>query len=324
MLAAMTGGEILPVAKVAGTVAKMAVSDEADKKALQELAVSSPNMGAAAESYARRIAVKQAVLLKIYAPLARFLGVSRTYFDTDFHSDMAGKLADIPEEHLTTPLPSVAIPVMQGLSYSLDEPNLKEMYLNLLATATDDRVQEQAHPSFAEIIKQLSSPESSLLLDALRRPVLPIIRLARKNKKGNGETTLATHIMATVNTTEDGPKEEPSLSVWVDNWIRLGLVGVDYTRSLVAEQGYAWVEDRPEFIRLAAEDSRGAESVNISRGILYPTDFGGRFLAAVSFDDVPLDAAGIQQPHLARDGARSEPEGTGDDGMDSSGTPGSR
>jgi len=287
----MTGGEIVPVAKVAASVAKKAVDDKDDKTALQELAAESPIMKAAAESYARRVVIKQAVLLRIYQPLARFLGVSRNYFDTEFHEDMAKKLADIPEEHLATPSPSVAIPAMQGLSYSVEEPNLKEMYLNLLATATDDRMKEKAHPSFAEIIKQLSPGEASLLLDTLHRRFLPVVQLRRKAEEGGGSVIVRNHLLPVVDDNTGEPVEESSLPVWIDNWIRLGLIEVDYAAYMTAEGGYAWVEGRPEFVRLEQGDPRGKDGVDVERGLLRATDFGAQFLAAVSYDGVSLSGA---------------------------------
>jgi hypothetical protein len=288
----MTGGEVVPVAKAAMSVAKKALDDTGEKELLQELASDSPAMKAAAETYARRVAVKQSVLLKVYEPLARFLGVSRAYFDSDFHADMAMKLTDIPDEHLGTPSPSVAIPAMQGLGYSVDEPDLKEMYLNLLATATDTRVKDDAHPSFAEIIKQLSPREAPFLLDALRRRLMPVVRLCRRSEAViGGETTAANHLVYLVDATTGEPADEPSHPVWVDNWIRLGLVDVDYARELADDSHYDWVQASPVYVRLAKTDPRGKESLIIHKGIVHVTDFGGRFLRAVSFDGVKLNGA---------------------------------
>jgi len=266
----MTGGEIVPVAKVAASAVTKAVDDKDDKTALQELAAESPNMKAAAESYARRVAIKQAVLLRVYQPLALFLGVSRDYFDTEFHEDMAKKLAEIPEEYLATPSPSVAIPAMQGLSYSLEEPNLKEMYLNLLATATDDRMKENAHPSFADIIKQLSPREASLLLDTLRSSLLPVVRLMRTFEEGVGGVLMVNYLLPLADTNTGEPAEEPSLPVWIDNWIRLGLIEVDYGRYLTDEDRYAWVEGRPEFVRLEQDDQPNC-FCSVSSGSLHVT-----------------------------------------------------
>lgn len=244
-------------------------------------------MKSAAEKYARRAAVKQAVLLKLYQPLARLLGVAREYFDDEFARDMAEKTAHIPEERLVTPRPSVALPAMQGLSYSLDEPDLKEMYLNLLATATDGSVSEDAHPSFAEIIKQLSAAEASLLLRVLQSQVVPIVRLRRKALEGPGETDLLNHLFGVLDGASNLPLEVDLLPIWIDNWLRLGLVDVDYNRSLVDETAYAWVKDRPEFQRLQGQDERGSESIAIEKGILQATDFGRRFARAVSLDAPP-------------------------------------
>ena len=302
----MTGGEIVPVAKLAASAVTKAVDDKDDKTALQELAAESPNMKAAAESYARRVAIKQAVLLRVYQPLAHFLGVSRDYFDTEFHEDMAKKLAEIPEEYLATPSPSVAIPAMQGLSYSLEEPNLKEMYLNLLATATDDRMKENAHPSFADIIKQLSPREASLLLNTLRSGLLPVVRLMRTAEEGVGRVLMVNYLLSLADTNTGELAEEPSLPVWIDNWIRLGLIEVDYGRYLADEDRYAWVEGRPEFVRLEQDDQRGKDGIDVGRGSLRATDFGTRFLAAVSYDGVSLDGApGVVAESSERDAGDS-------------------
>lgn len=278
----MSGGEILPVVKAVKAAGKSALSDDDVKKELLEISKESPAMKSAAEKYARRVAVKQAILLRLYEPLARLLGVAREYFDDDFAREMAEKTAHIPEERLVSPPPSVALPAMQGLSYSLDEPDLKEMYLNLLTTATDASMSEEAHPSFAEIIKQLSAAEARLLLTALRGAVLPIVRLQRKAVEGPGETDILNHLLEVRNTESNEPAEIASLPVWIDNWVRLGLVEVDYSRTLVAQSRYEWVEQQPEFDRLQAEDERGRDSIKIQKGTLAPTDFGRRFAKAVA------------------------------------------
>lgn len=302
----MTGGEIVPVAaKAVHSAAEKALDDAADKAVLQQLAVDSPNMKAAAESYARRVAIKEALLLRVYQPIAKYLGVSRDYFDTQFHEDLAEKVADIPEEHLTTPSPSVAIPAMQGLSYSIEEPDLKAMYLSLLATATDQRVAVDAHPSFAEVIKQLSPGEASLLLDTLRTGTLPAMRVNRKAAEGSGGTVEMNCLLPFLADDGSTPREQESLGIWVDNWVRLGLITVDYARSLVDEAAYAWAEGRPEVKRLASGDSRGMDSLDFEKGIVLATDFGRRFLSGLRTTAWPWKAhLGCHPGQLQRTGRR--------------------
>jgi hypothetical protein len=118
---AVTGGAIVGTAAAA---AKKALGESPKTKALLvEIAKdsNSPAIRADAESLARRIAAKQALLLKVYKPLGKWLGLGSEYFETQLALDMADCIADIPDEQLTTPPLSVAVPAMIGLSYSLDE-----------------------------------------------------------------------------------------------------------------------------------------------------------------------------------------------------------
>ena len=278
----MTGAEIIPVAKAAK---KILDGDSSTKKQLAEIAKDSPAMKAAAESRARRVAIGQALLLKAYLPLGLLIGVSKDYFETDFAHDWAEKTAGIPEEHISVPKLSVAVPALQALGYSIDEPALKDMYLTLLATASDDRVKDQAHPAFAEIIRQLSGEEAELLDVLLRIPVLPIVKIRRQDK--NRQYGLLLNNVMDLTDDELGRVEHPSASMWIDNWGRLGLVEVNYLQSVARPDGYDWVEERPELLRLrdgklpVLQDSKQGGHLAIDHGIFRRTDFGTQFVAAV-------------------------------------------
>jgi len=74
------------------------------------------------------------------------------------------KLKTTPLENIVSPNPVVAGPTLEALKYSGHEKILSEMYANLLANAVDVNTLDKAHPSFVEIIKQLSPMEAKLLL----------------------------------------------------------------------------------------------------------------------------------------------------------------
>ena len=65
----------------------------------------------------------------------------------------------VPNERIVTPDPDVAVPAIEALRYS----KLKEQYANLLATAMDSATAIEAHPSFVEILKQLTPDEAKIL-----------------------------------------------------------------------------------------------------------------------------------------------------------------
>jgi hypothetical protein len=281
-LAIVTGGELAAAAGVARAVGQAAKEDEGLKQQLRETAKDSPAMLAAADAHAKRVAVKQEILLKLFMPLAVMLGISRDYFKSDFSADMAEKIQDVPEDDLVSPKGSVAGPTMQALSYSLDEPDLKEMYLNLLATAVDGRRSDQAHPSFAQVIRQLTAEEARILNGVLRGPIAPIVQITRIDQSSGGKAILQTHVIDWGVLDEPRAQiEHPSMSMYIDNWIRLGLVTVDYDAWLRATGAYDWAETRPELERHRALHPEEGIVVTYERGILRPTDFGRSFIAAV-------------------------------------------
>ena len=207
---------------------------------------------------------------------------ARAYFSGQFQQDLAQKAATIPPENIIEPKASVAGPTLQGLAFTHEEPNLKEMYLNLLATAMDSRVAAVAHPAFVEIIRQLDSEDARLIRGALQsRSAIPIVQILSKKKEGSGYTVLLRHLLNLTDTVTGAAAEDARLPAMVDNWIRLGLVEVAYDKFLTTAERYAWAEQRPEFIRLCQEHNSDERKVEFQKGMLDRTDLGVQFAKAI-------------------------------------------
>jgi hypothetical protein len=282
-LRSVTGGEIVAAGKVAGALGGKALGeDEKTNAILLRLGEGAPEMAAAARSMAARTAVKERVKLRLYEPFARMLGVSKAYFEDTFPQEMGAKVGDIPDENFITPPASVAVPALQGLSYTFEEPNLKEMYLNLLAAASDDRRTGQAHPAFAEIIKQLSPAETQLLSLVVSADSVVVARFKNlmTNSPLSSFSVLMSHVLPTRDADTDEPVEVPQVQMWVDNWQRLGLVNVTYHTHRAASDAYYWVLARPEYARLSAQP--GVSNLSFDKGLIRTTDFGRQFFLAVS------------------------------------------
>jgi hypothetical protein len=73
------------------------------------------------------------------------------------------KLKNIPPDKIVNPPSYIAVPTIQAISYSADCNELHSMFASLLATAMNNDTKDIAHPSFVEIIKQLSPLEAKLL-----------------------------------------------------------------------------------------------------------------------------------------------------------------
>ena len=286
----VTGPEVAAAAKALEVVGKKALDHDQETKAqLVEAAKDSPEMKAAARSMAARVAVKERIKLRLYQPFARMIGVSKTYFEDRFPEEMEEKLADIPEENLVTPPASVAVPALQGLSYSFEEEHLREMYLNLIAAASDSRRRGDSHPAFSEVIKQLSSAEAKILNDVLQgRGDGTIVQVRYVNPENHAYVVVKNHLLNLWNTNTGVPEEIREMPTWVDNWVRLGLVSVSYEASRARAGAYDWVAERPEYLQVPEEAPVGEPNESavmkreITNGVLDVTAFGQRFIKVVS------------------------------------------
>ncbi|MBA3252980.1 MAG: DUF4393 domain-containing protein [Burkholderiaceae bacterium] len=185
-------------------------------------------------------------------------------------------------EHIVEPKASIAGPTLQGLAFTHEEPNLKDMYLNLPATAMDGRVSSNAHPAFVEIIKQLDSDDARLVREALQSPTpIPIVQIHRKLKDDKGFNVLLRHLLDLRDTQANKPTEDPRLPAMIDNWIRLGLVEVAYDKHLADATRYSWVEERPEFLRFSQDLNSATEKIEFQRGIIHRTELGKQFSSAI-------------------------------------------
>lgn len=207
---------------------------------------------------------------------------AKLYFSGQFQRDLIDRTRDIPLESVVEPKSSVAGPALQGLAFTHEEPQLKEMYLGLLATAIDKRAFKDAHPAFVEVIRQLEGEEAVLLQSVLTvSGALPIAEVNSEKEGAQGFRVVAKHLMDLQETTTGEPIENPRLPAMVDNWVRLGLVEVKYDEFIIGEALYEWVEKRPEFIRAKAEEDKAGRKLSAQHGRIGRTSFGAQFAKAV-------------------------------------------
>lgn len=207
---------------------------------------------------------------------------ARIYFNEKFSEDLSKKAESIPLENLIEPKASIAGPTLQGLAFTYEEPQLKNMYLSLLATSMDSRIASRAHPAFVEIIKQLSSDEAHLLKTILstgNSSAIAEVRLDTEEKFG--WNLIRSHLCDLTNTSNNEPVEIPKLPSMIDNWVRLGLINVSYSTNFTSPGSYDWVERRPEFIRYKQLHETDTRKLSYSKGIMTRTALGAEFAAAV-------------------------------------------
>lgn len=277
--------------KGAAGAGKALSGGKAEQAVIQEIAKGSSGAQVAGNAMGARMAAKQMAINRLLTPLFRFAGLRQEYFNSGkFAEDLAARMAGVPEENLISPAPNVAAQAMEGLSYSLDQPDLRGMYLNLLSTASDSRRAGDAHPSYADVIRQLSGPEAGLLpqflVNRVGEPMVEIRLVVQRDGK-EGYVPVERHVVEMHSDDVDTQVLVENWPAYVDNWRRLGLVETDYIDSIMREGAYDFVEARPEYLRHPASEGQRLE---IKRGLLVPTDFGRLFGKAVNWGNPPPNA----------------------------------
>ena len=265
--------EIKTTREVVGAVAELIKAAGENAQARE----AAQNLGQAAVTITRTINTALLPLAAINFAFER----ARKYFDGEFQRDLLDRTRDIPLESVVDPKASIAGPALQGIAFAQDEPNLKNMYLSLIATSMDKRVAANAHPAFVEIIKQLEGEEARLLGIVLKNSgALPIARIRAQDTHTQGYRPLGSHMMDLRNMETMDCIEDPNQPAMVDNWLRLGLVEVRYDEFLMGDKAYAWVEERPEYKRLKNEYEVGNTTVSHQPGRIARTAFGLKFATA--------------------------------------------
>ncbi|ULL04923.1 DUF4393 domain-containing protein [Pseudomonas putida] len=192
---------------------------------------------------------------------------ARIYFQNKFQQDLESETAEIPAESLIEPKPSISSSIIQGLAFAVDEPDLKSMYLKLLASAMDGRHSESAHPAFVEIIKQCSS-QDILLINHLANLSTPHLQVV--------DVLLIVHGRSFKYLAKAGPYiKEAGLTydnykVSVDNLLRLGIIR---DGDMTSESYEAIIASETEVVR-AKVHLDGIESYHAVPKTLWLTSFG--------------------------------------------------
>lgn len=251
--------EILDVSKAASEVASglYNITDDKHKKKINtNTGAALTTISAAANNLLIPIAVANFVIDK-----------ARTYLKEKFVSDLSDATAYIQPEDLVEPRASIAGPLLQNLAYALDEPDLKDMYLKLLASAMDGPHAESAHPAFIDIIKQCS-PQDALLLNYIAKSPWPHLQTIDLHMTTYGKTgkvfgNFGNYII------ESGLKYN-NYMVTIDNLMRLGILKI----------GPATTEDYEPIAKALIEDVKknvhlgGIETYQTVNKTLWTTALG--------------------------------------------------
>lgn len=184
------------------------------------------------------------------------------------------KASKIPEEKLTEPESYVAIPAIQQLSYCYDSEELREMYANLLVSSMNTDTKYQVHPSFVDIIKQLTPDEAKLLKKLSKMSGFPLVDVRMKLPSGGYKEVV--HNFTNVS---EGVCDCPSnIFAYLDNFERLKLINIQNEQHFVNDDLYKPLENHPEINKVMSQTLPDGYKNEIHKGLFELTAFGQEFI----------------------------------------------
>lgn len=214
------------------------------------------------------------------------------------YEQLLRQLQDVSPEKIITPDRFIVVPILRDMNYAIDNEVIWRLYASLLATNMNSDTKNMAHPSFIQIIEQLS-PLDANAIDKVGylNDFQPLIRIfackeqPKRNKRmsncgmpefGNAKKKipLFSHYSFPIEGLETTAKERGFV---IQNLNRLGLINIDYREHILdAEQYKPLYENLLEsslYHDFVEKTKQEGLNLQLTDGYTSPTDFGKLFFS---------------------------------------------
>lgn len=195
----------------------------------------------------------------------------------NFKKKLEEKTQSIPEEDLVEPKINIVGPAIEASKYHIDSSEIREMFANLIAASIDRKKVDRTHPSFVEIVKQLSplDAQNIKLFDGHYQIPICEYRLINKSREYQTRYTnvfLKNKLVNNLNL----------IASSLENLARLGLIIITYDNFMTAEGIYDQFKNTKEYKALQNLLSTGQypnyTEIEIRGGLTKTTPLGKDFI----------------------------------------------
>ncbi|MCM0020015.1 MAG: DUF4393 domain-containing protein [Tagaea sp.] len=196
-------------------------------------------------------------------------------FGRKFGKLFSGKIEKIPADRRIRPIDAIAIPTLQSLALRIDEPEIAEMFANLLCAAMDRESAGRAHPAFASVVSEMVSDEAKILRYVYAAGAVPVVNVLSGDPSKRTVRPTLEGLSLAANKADAGNKG--FLPVHTANLVRLGLVAIPVDEVL-DDSRYEALENSPPIRALASAIRSSGRTVELQRRQMRLTEFGRAFL----------------------------------------------
>lgn len=194
----------------------------------------------------------------------------------DFKDTLDQKASEIPPEKLVEPALHIIGPALESSKYYFENSELRNMFANLIASSINSDYASITHPSFVEIIKQLSPDEAKIMKSLEDNGLRALLTIKAVNKGDSGFVELKKNFTDIPHTIECNNPELSSS--YIENLNRLGLISIDNQILLVDESHYDALINYPEIQSIENYITEKLDrKVEYKKHTFTRTEFGEKF-----------------------------------------------
>lgn len=200
--------------------------------------------------------------------------IKREVYLNEYKEKIVERISLIKEENLVEPQIRIVGPAIEASKFYIEDKDFREMFAELIASSCDKETEQLVHPSFPDIIKQLSPMEAKILQFFVQKQTFPCVKLYAEDKDKNTIRPYR-HIIIDFSPCihSFGMTDELAFTHSIDNLIRLGILTLN---SQVLELSYDYNNFKEHWYYKEVE-KQGYGDMQLKKYRLELTEFGEKF-----------------------------------------------
>lgn len=166
-----------------------------------------------------------------------------------FEQELSASINEIPPEKQIEPSLQITAQALENSKYCIEEKELREMFTSLISNSINSDFSQTIHPSFAEIIKQMSVVDAKILKKfKMASGGIPICHYYMEPPGKQGYTVIMENVFLEL--------PEISLDICstsISSLVRLGLIQIPSGISFEDKKCYDTFKQHPQFLSLQNE-----------------------------------------------------------------------
>lgn len=197
--------------------------------------------------------------------------IERDYALNQYHEQLDSAISSIPSDKFVEPSIQVTAQALDNSKYCISEKELRDMFVSLISKSMNKDYSHDIHPSFSEILKQMSPLDANIIKTFKDSPTIGYPLCQYQLLKDNGYQLLLDNVFLLYPNTY-----LPGNSLAISSLSRLGLLEVRYDHQILNEDKYVPFKEHYWFKFL--QEKFPNDEVSIQRGLVRLTPLGRSFV----------------------------------------------